>query len=476
MKKMNGSALVLCILMLIIFLTGCTSQPAADIEGWSLVWNDEFSGRKLDTQKWDYQLGTGSQYGLDGWGNQELQYYTKENIRLEKGMLIIEAKKEDKEGKPYTSGRIRTMKDDGTVLFAPLYGRIEARMQLPGGSGIWPAFWMLPADTAYGMWAASGEIDIMEFRGRLPNRTYGTLHYGEQWPGQKNSGSMYKFPEGEDGTGFHTYAVEWEPGIIRWYVDNNLFYETSSWWSMAPEAEEPFPYPAPYDTPFYILLNLAVGGAFDEHRTPDNTDIPAQMIVDYVRVYEKTGGYNHTVTKPVPDRDTASFESYRKTDEGNAVSDESFSSLNTESLSSNTMDKSSGSWYLLALSDFGGRAQASVENGKCRISIIHKGTEVHSVQLLQHLGIAKGYTYILSFEAKAEDNRAISVKIGGDDDNGWAVYSSQYSPSLSTEYTQFKYRFTMENESDASARLEFNVGKQDGDVWIKNICVTQAEF
>ena len=214
MKKMNGSALVLCILMLIIFLTGCISQPAADIEGWSLVWNDEFSGRKLDTQKWDYQLGTGSQYGLDGWGNQELQYYTKENIRLEKGMLIIEAKKEDKEGKPYTSGRIRTMKDDGTVLFAPLYGRIEARMQLPGGSGIWPAFWMLPADTAYGMWAASGEIDIMEFRGRLPNRTYGTLHYGEQWPGQKNSGSMYKFPEGEDGTGFHTYAVEWEPGII----------------------------------------------------------------------------------------------------------------------------------------------------------------------------------------------------------------------------------------------------------------------
>lgn len=476
MKTKKITATGVWVLIFVIFLSACTSQQNTERDGWNLVWNDEFTGRKLNTEKWDYQLGTGSQYGLDGWGNQELQYYTKENISVKKGMLIIEAKKEDKEGKPFTSGRIRTMKDDGTILFAPLYGRIESRMQLPKGSGIWPAFWMLPADTKYGMWAASGEIDIMEFRGRLPNRTYGTLHYGEQWPGQKNSGSMYKFPEGEDGTGFHTYAVEWEPGSIRWYVDENLFYETSSWWSMAGEAEEPFPYPAPYDTPFYILLNLAVGGAFDEHRIPEDSDLPARMIVDYVRVYEKTEGYNYNVSKPVPVRDTVSYDSYRKTADGNAISDASFSSVNTEALSANTMDKLSGSWYTLALSEFGGKAQASVLDGECRISIKNKGTEVHSVQLLQHLGVAKGYTYLISFEAKAEQDRSISVKLGGDDDNGWAVYSSQYTPSLSAEYSLFKYRFTMENESDASARLEFNVGKQDGDVWIKNVSVTQVEF
>ena len=140
------------------------------------------------------------------------------------------------------------------------------------------------------------------------------------------------------------------------------------------------------------------------------------------------------------------------------------------------MDKLSGSWYTLALSEFGGKAQASVLDGECRISIKNKGTEVHSIQLLQHLGVAKGYTYLISFEAKAEQDRSISVKLGGDDDNGWAVYSSQYTPSLSSEYSLFKYRFTMENESDASARLEFNAGKQDGDVWIKNVSVTQVEF
>ena len=476
MIKIKKNIFILSISCIALLLFSCQSNTNNTPEGWKLIWSDEFNGKALDLKKWDYQLGTGSQYGLDGWGNQEAQYYTKENISLAKGMLVIEAKKEAKNGKTYTSSRVRTVKEDGTILFATTYGRVEARIKLPIGNGIWPAFWMLPASDTYGNWASSGEIDIMEFRGRLPNRSYANLHYGEEWPGNKYSGSLYKYPEGSDGSDFHIYAIEWEPGIIRWYVDDSLFYETSSWWGMAPEADEPYDYPAPYDAPFYILLNLAIGGAFDEYRLPSDSEIPAKMYVDYVRVYEKTAGYNYNVSKPIPERDEKNFALYRKTDQGSFVIDPLFKTLNSDALSTNTMDVQSGQWYTLALAEFGGSAKTSVENDACHIHVQKEGNEVHSVQLLQHHGIAKGYTYLISFDAKSDKDRKIAVKIGGDDDNAWAVYSSQYAPQLTNEYAQYKYRLTMENESDPSARLEFNVGKEKGDVWLKNITVTRIDF
>lgn len=476
MSKQIQCILLLIIISFIFFGFSCQSNAKKTSGDWKLVWSDEFSGKKLDVTKWDYQIGTGSQYGLDGWGNQEAQYYTEQNVSVSKGMLVIEAKKEAYAGKAYTSGRIRSMKDDNTVLYATTYGRIEARIKLPVGNGIWPAFWMLPATDTYGIWASSGEIDIMEFRGRLPNRSYGNLHYGEEWPGNKYSGSLYKYPNDSTGADFHVYAIEWEPGIIRWYVDDDLFYETSSWWAMSPGAKEPYEYPAPYDAPFYILLNLAIGGSFDEYRLPYDSDIPAKMYVDYVRVYEKTTGYNHKVSKPVPVRDEAAFNAYSQYEDASFISDPLFTTVNEEALSYNTMDVNSNQWYALALSEFGGSAKVSVEDDACHIHIIRQGGEVHSVQLLQHHGIAQGYTYVISFDAKAERNRKIAVKLGGDDDNAWAVYSSQYAPELTNEYQNFTYRFTMENVSDPSARLEFNMGKESGDVWLKNISVTQIDF
>ena len=462
------------ILLVSMLSFSCSRSKITEKEGWTLVWNDEFSGRKLDTTKWDYQIGTGSQYGLNGWGNEEAQYYTPENVFVKDGYLVIEAKKEEKEGKSYTSGRVRTMKQDGSPLFTTTYGRIEASMSLPEGNGVWPAFWMLSADESYGTWPLSGEIDIMESRGRLPNRVYNAIHYGQPWPMQKYTSSMYKFPAGQKTTGFHEYAVEWEPGVIRWFVDGNMYYETSSWWTMANDAVEPFEYPAPYDKPFYILLNLAIGGTYDEYRLPNDYDLPVQMKVDYVRVYEKSDGYNYDVKRPVPERDTKSIEKYR-VENGNYIVDSNFSTATNEALSTNTMDKDSGNWYFLAISDFGGAAKGFAKDGTFNIDILEMGNEVHSVQLLQHLGIAKGYTYIIEFDAKADSNRTISVKLGGDDDNGWAVYSSQYSPALTAEYQTFKYRFTMENESDSQARLEFNVGKNDSSVSIKNVKVTVAQ-
>jgi beta-glucanase (GH16 family) len=466
-------------LLMLITLAGAISAQAKKDEshkGWDIVWSDEFGGSSLDLTKWSYQLGTGAEYGLDGWGNNEQEYYAVNNVTLKNGCLCITAKKENQAGKPYTSGRIRTLGADGKPLFAAQFGRVEARIKLPVGDGLWPAFWMLPAGSQYGTWAASGEIDIMEAIGRLKNRVYGTLHYGQAWPGNKRSGAMYKFKDDSDIADFHQYAVEWEPGSIRWYVDGELFYQTSSWWGMGPDASEPYPYPAPFDAPFYIILNLAVGGTFDDNRVPADYEVPATMEVDYVRAYEKSGGYDLHVKRPEPDRDKAAFAGFAADARGNFIADTGFAAVNAEALTVNTMDVNSRNWYFLTLTEFGGKAKSENDGDFRHVSIQAPGGEVHSIQLLQHLGVARGYTYEISFDAKASAPRTIAVKLGGDADNSWAVYSSQYSPKLTTQLQHFSYRFTMESPSDKTARLEFNLGKDAAEVWIGTVAVKALDF
>lgn len=457
----------------LLLAVSCASNPPVESPpGWKLVWNDEFDGSKLDLTKWSYQTGTGAEYGLDGWGNAEKEYYTEQNVTVKGGTLRIVAQAEPTEGKPYASGRIRTMGSDGKALFATRFGRVEARMKLPAGDGIWPAFWMLPAVDTYGAWAASGEIDIMESRGRLPNRVYGTLHYGQTWPGNKYTGDRYSFPEGTDSRDFHRYALEWEPGEIRWYVDDDLFYKTSSWWGQGTGEPDPWAYPAPFDVPFYVLLNLAVGGNFDDGREPSPAELPAVMEVDWVRVFEKEGGYDMNVKKPVPPRDEAAFEAFETFAGGNYIADPDMLEADGEAMSSNRMDMNARSWYFLALSEFGGRAVSSLKDGVREAVPKAPGSEVHSIQLIQHLPIAKGYDYVIEFDASADAERTIAVKLGGDGDNGWAVYSSLYAPRLGPETARFRYRFTMENATDRTARLEFNLGKSDIPVRISNVSVT----
>jgi autotransporter-associated beta strand protein len=242
-------------------------------------WYDEFDGPGIDPARWTYDLGTGSDYGLVGWGNNELQYYTNRtsNARVANGLLEITARREAYAGMAYTSARLTTR---GT--FSQAGGRFEIRAALPLGQGFWPAFWMLPADNAYGGWAASGEIDILEARGQHPNRIENTIHYGGPWPGNTYSGSGYTLPAGGSIADFHTYAVEWdlEPTpSLRWYVDDRLSWSTSQWWTTGGA------YPAPFDQPFHLLMNLAVGGNFVG---PPNgsTPFPSSMKVDYVRVYD----------------------------------------------------------------------------------------------------------------------------------------------------------------------------------------------
>ena len=488
--KLTFGSLAAAVLTLVL-LIGCTKFSAKDkIEapkGWHLVWNDEFNGKEIDSSKWDFQLGTGSQYGLEGWGNNELQYYRKENAFVKDGKLVLEARKEDYQGMAYTSARLRTVKDDGTELFTKTYGRIEAKIKMPTGNGIWPAFWLLPATTDYGTWASSGEIDILEAKGRLPNRVYGTVHFGQAWPGNKYSGGMYKFPSGETIADYHVYSLEWEPGVLRWLVDGNKYYETSQWWSLGAGEAKPYDYPAPYDKPFYILLNFALGGNYDGGVAPEASDLPAQMLVDWVRVYDKDEAYATSVTRPTPERDEKSFKSFETSDGKNFIFDSSMQDIlsdpgNKGMLSNETMDVNNRAWYFLALSDFGGAAlssaekDASTESQGRRVKITNVGNQNYSVQLIQHLPVAKGYSYKIEFDAKASSARQIAVKLGGDADNSWAVYSPEYYPQLTSELQHFSYFFTMENDTDKTARLEFNLGLDSNDVWLGNVKVTQEEL
>ncbi len=249
--------------------------PVSGSGGTQLVWSDEFDDVQLDPQGWYFETGDGSQYGIPGWGNNELQWYLADSSELENGVLRITARRASSNGRSYTSARISTRD-----RFAFRYGRIEARIRLPGGQGIWPAFWLLPQDEAYGGWAASGEIDIMEavnLGASGGNTVHGTIHYGGAWPGNVYTGEQYVVPA--DATSeFHVYALEWDTAELRWYVDDVLYSMQNYWYTPTEN------YPAPFDQPFYILLNVAVGGNFPG--APDGTtSFPVTMEVDYVRVY-----------------------------------------------------------------------------------------------------------------------------------------------------------------------------------------------
>jgi beta-glucanase (GH16 family) len=283
-------------------------EPAGSAAAeWTLVWSDEFDREAIDKTKWDFDTGNGyysqdAKTWINGWGNDELQYYTSEwkNAFVQDGMLHIRAIKEKHKEFGYTSARLKTRKSDGGPLLNKTYGKFEFRAKLPTGKGIWPALWMLPQDQKYGAWPLSGEIDVMEARGQEPKKVLGTLHFGSPWPGNKYQTKDHVLPAAGTIADFHLYTLEWEPGEIRWYVDGRHYQTQSFWWSAkkaqgaqsaTPSKERELnPWPAPFDQPFYLIMNVAVGGKFLGN--PDETTkFPVEMVVDYVRVYDKTEGY-----------------------------------------------------------------------------------------------------------------------------------------------------------------------------------------
>lgn len=246
--------------------------------GWTLTWSDEFegpAGATVDRTRWAFDVGGG------GWGNQELQSYTDRprNAHLNgEGALVIEVLRESHTGadgiaRDYTSARLKTQ-----GLFTQTYGRFEARLEIPFGQGIWPAFWMLGADVTSVGWPACGEIDIMENIGREPSLVHGTLH-GPGYSGGAAIGAPFALPSGRFADGFHVYAVEWEPEVVRWSVDGQVY-------STKTPANLPVGARWVFDHPFFLILNVAVGGGWPG--SPDaTTTFPQQMIVDYVRVFRR---------------------------------------------------------------------------------------------------------------------------------------------------------------------------------------------
>jgi len=252
-----------------------SESPSPD-PAWMLVWADEFDladGSRLDPEFWNYSLGTGN----GGWGNNESQVYTDriENSFIENGTLVIQALEEQHMGAKYTSARVNTM-----VKAEFAYGRFEARAKLPNTQGIWPAIWMMPTLAKYGAWPASGEIDIMEMIGEEPGVVHGSLHYGTPLTSQTDSFSL---PGGETfDQDFHVFVVEWETDEIRWYIDGEMYHKATHWFTSYTDA----PKGAPFNQPFYWILNVAVGGNWPGY-PDDDSQFPQRMTVDYVRVYQR---------------------------------------------------------------------------------------------------------------------------------------------------------------------------------------------
>jgi beta-glucanase (GH16 family) len=258
-----------------MLLSGCEEQAVQTLpeRAWTLTWSDDFegiAGSSPDKLKWTYDIGTGN----NGWGNSELEYYTNRtsNVQLNgEGQLVITARKESYSGSGYTSARIKTQ-----GLFSQTFGRFEARIKTPTGPGIWPAFWLLGDNITEVSWPQCGEIDIMEQRGQQPAITHGSLH-GPGYFGANAKTKSYGLMTGRFDTDFHIYAIEWGEDYIDFFIDDYLYQRiqpsdlTGEW---------------VFNKPFFIILNVAVGGNYVGYPTT-GTPFPQSMIIDYVKVYKK---------------------------------------------------------------------------------------------------------------------------------------------------------------------------------------------
>lgn len=261
-------------LLSLLLLSGVTATASAQ-QCQTLVWSDEFDGNSVDTSKWEFQTGDGCDINLCGWGNNELQSYQTDNATVANGVLTITAKKQRVKSAQYTSARLRTANMPNSGEWTN--GRFEARIKIPEGAGLWPAFWMLPTDPALG-WPMSGEIDILESTGQASMLAHGTIHYGDPWPNNTFSGGHILKQPNKWSDDFHVYAVEWDPYEIRWYVDD-LLYSTKT---PADLGSHTWPFE---NYAYHFLLNLAVGGNWGGN--VDDSIFPRTMEVDYVRVYDQ---------------------------------------------------------------------------------------------------------------------------------------------------------------------------------------------
>lgn len=421
-----------------------TVQKDLSYEGYKLKWQDEFEGTGLNRDDWNVETHE------PGWVNSELQAYvdSTDNIQVKDGKLVIKPiKKVGADGEvTYTSGRVNTQNKHDFK-----YGLFEARVKVPKGAGYLPAFWMMPTDeNLYGQWPKCGEIDCMEVMGQENDKVYGTIHYGD--PHSENQGT-YKLTSGNYTDEFHTFSCEWKPGKITWYMDGIKYFETDDWYSTK-QGQGTVTYPAPFDQPFYMILNLAVGGSWVGNPDGNTTFDDQEFVVDYVKAYQRDN-YDENVKKPIKEvvlRDPDA--------KGNYINNGDFSV--DESLTDDADWK-----FMTALE---GEATASIANKTMTVDTTKEGTVDYSVQLVQAgVPLKKGATYEVSFDAKAAEAREMNVAIKAPD-RGYTAYMSQ-NVDLTTEYKTYTYDFIMESDDDANGRLEYNMGSKGSTaaIDIKNV-------
>lgn len=387
-------------------------------EGYTLMWADEFDGTSLNRDYWNVELHD------PYWVNAELQKYvdSTDNIKVANGLLTIQPiKTVDSNGNvSYTSGRITTQ---DKVEFT--YGRVEARLKVPTGQGFWPAFWMLSEDEwEYGYWPRCGEIDIMEILGHDTDLNYGTIHYGD--PHAEGQG-RYQLTDGTTfADDFHTFAVEWEPGCIRWYVDDVLYNTQTSWYSTNDDGSI-VDYPAPFNHDFFIILNLAIGGNWPGSPN-DSTDFSQNYQIDYVRVYQKDS-YDENVSLPTSE---------------NLLKNGDFSN-------------GTNNWEPLSVVS-PGVGSFSVSNGAGKVAITNVGDQDWCIQLRSFgIPLENGKVYKLTFTASSTAARSIGVNLMSTDGN--YLWYGGFNPTITSDKQTYTLTFSMSQATNYNAGLYISMGK-----------------
>ncbi|WP_372631260.1 carbohydrate binding domain-containing protein [Cohnella sp.] len=429
---------------------------------WKLVWQDEFDGDTVDASKWNVQ-------DTDLVYNNELEYYRPNNVYIEKdganSVLALEAKRENYGGRHFTSGKVTSAeKGDWT------YGKFVVRAKLPVSQGMWPAIWMLPTDQQYqyGGWPQSGEMDIMELTGPkssdpdnrdvYPRKVFGTIHYDEDPSDSAHDmqSKTYLLPPGKTfADDYHEFSMEWLPGVIRMYVDGEKYFETSDWGAQGIGQPEDYTYPAPFDRPFHMILNLAVGGDMPEDPPKDSFE-SEKMRIDYVRVYQyKDLASLPDVTGKRPTGQGTVEPQRPPLSDGNQIYNGGFQgSADAQGVPDQ--------WQLVL--NAGGAGSVSVvddpEKGKAaKVSIASTGSQLYSLQLTQMpVYLQKGKAYKVTFDAKADAPRTIMSKVT-EFQGGWKAYSKERTFDLTDEWQTLTYSFNMDFKSDNNTRFEFNLGQ-----------------
>ena len=393
------------------------SNTVKAADNYELVWSDEFNGNYLDTNTWNYEIGTGSW----GWGNNEQQYYTDRNIKVSNGTMKITAKREDYGGMKYTSSRITTKNKKNFK-----YGKIEARIKMPKFKGVWPAFWMLGANQDSVGWPKCGEIDIVEAIND-ENLVYGTLHWFHD-PGNNNADSGSSVAVA-DRTEYHVYGVEWTADKLRWYVDGKVYRTMDVSNDSFSEVRKEY----------FVIFNMAIGGQWPGYDI-DETAFPATMEVDWVRAYKKVEETTTKYTGPMI------------------------------TVTEDAVETCSGKWGSYFGSGWAGASGTSKSTDKAvtgaTMNITSIGNSQWGVQqYLKGLHYYPGRTYNYSFTMTSDVDKRVFVKVAGDGDE--QIFGEYIDLKAGVPYN-FSRQVTLAEDMEGVLDLYFGMGKCDGDAAATN--------